>query len=72
MFESLLVGFMDFHMAEYVGNYGNDSRNARFLQYLSCFSVPAALQEMIHEAEGVLQGNSQSVSLRNTGKRNTP
>lgn len=60
------------HMAEYVEKYGNNTRNAHFLQYLSCFSIPEALQEMIHEDEGVLQGNSQSVSvsLCNTGKRN--
>lgn len=50
-------------MAEYAGKYGNNTRNARFLQYLSCLSIPEALQQMIHEAKGVLQCNLQPVSL---------
>lgn len=45
-------------MAGYAGKYGN-MRNAHFLQYFSFLSVPEVLQQMIHEAEGVLQCNLQ-------------
>jgi len=60
------------HMADYAGKHGNNTRNARFSQYLSGLSIPEALQQMIHEASGVLQCNLQSVpgSLPNTVKRN--
>ena len=59
-------------MAEYAGKHGNNTRNARFLQYLSCLFIPEELQQMIHEAEGVLQCNLQSVSVSilDTVKRN--
>lgn len=44
-------------MAEYAGKYGNNTRNAHFLQCLSRLPTPEELQQMIHEAEGVLQHN---------------
>lgn len=50
-------------MAEYARKYENNTRNAHFSQYLSGLSIPEALQQMIHEAEGALPCNLQSVSV---------